>query len=107
MSRLVKHSCAYRVDSEVGRFTFETYDVVDWEGQVIFEGRKLFPALISRQWYQTQGMRRWSILFGTTNQSYRKITELINRQRRQVKDGTPLRTLQDSSEREGAKVQQF
>lgn len=43
------------------------------------------------------------MIFGTTKLSYRKATELINRIRyQQDGDGTPCRTLQEATEREGA-----
>ena len=43
------------------------------------------------------------MIFGTTQLSYRKTTELINRVRyQQDGDGTPCRTLQEATEREGA-----
>ncbi|WLE95160.1 MAG: hypothetical protein QTN59_18675 [Candidatus Electrothrix communis] len=41
------------------------------------------------------------MIYGDTEESYRKTTRLINRIRYQEKDGTPSRTLHEATEREG------
>jgi len=41
---------------------------------------------------------------GDVENSYRKTTKLINYVRYQQTDGTPYRTLQDNTEKEGARV---
>ena len=42
--------------------------------------------------------------YGDTEQSYRKAAELINRIRYQIQGGTPYRTLQENTEKEGSTV---
>ncbi|MBW1834819.1 MAG: hypothetical protein JRI62_08705, partial [Deltaproteobacteria bacterium] len=42
------------------------------------------------------------MIYGDTEKSYRKTTQLINRIRHQEEEGTPSRTLHESTEREGA-----
>ena len=44
------------------------------------------------------------MIYGDTEQSYRKTAELINRVRQQEQGGTPYRTLQANTEKEGAAV---
>lgn len=44
------------------------------------------------------------MIYGDTEQSYRKTADLINRIRHQECGGTPYRTLQDNTEKEGAAI---
>ncbi len=59
----------YRVDGEVGRFTFETYGVKGKEG---YDSGELFPALKGKEWYRTQGFKEIAYVYGTVEDSYRK-----------------------------------
>lgn len=96
----------YRVDSELGRFTFDTHEVVSDE-RVVYKSTELFPAQRGKAYYLTRGFREIGMLSGATDTSYRKTTKRLNRQRRQESGGTPLTTLRDSTEAEGAKVLDF
>ena len=50
------------------------------------------------------GFKELAYIYGDTNESFRKTAELINRIRHQQHGGTPYRTLQESTEREGRKI---
>jgi hypothetical protein len=94
----------YRVDGEIGRFRFPTYRL-EIEGEVLFDsGRELFPALKGETWYLTQGFKEMGLFYGTAKRPYRETAEVLNRVRR-VEDKTPMRSLREQSEREGAKLQ--
>ena len=45
------------------------------------------------------------MIYGTTEESFRKTSQLINRIRHQEEGGTPSRTLKDSTEKEGMQLQ--
>ena len=47
------------------------------------------------------------MIYGDTEQSYRKTTDLINRVRHQEQGGTPYRTLQENTEKEGTELIDF
>jgi hypothetical protein len=91
----------YRVDGEVGRITFESY----WVEQIEEEDTtgSLFPALHAKEWYRTVGFKEMAMAYGTTEESYRKASNLINRVRHQ-EDATPSRTLRENTEYEGRQV---
>jgi hypothetical protein len=94
----------YRVDGEIGRFRFPTYRMEE-EGAVLFDsGRELFPALNGEEWYLTRGFKEISMFYGVAKRSYRETTEVVNRMRR-VEEATPMRSLREQSEREGARLQ--
>ena len=103
-SQVVVHPCRYRVDGEVGRFQFETFDVLDSRARIVFRGLDLLPERTGKQWYQTVGFKEFAFLHGVLDRSYRKTDAAINLQRRQLKGGTPLMTLRDTAEAEGAAV---
>lgn len=96
----------YRVDSELGRFRFDTYEVVSDE-RVVFKSTELFPGQRGKAYYLTRGFREIGMLSGATDSSYRKTTKRLNRQRRQESGGTPLSTLRDATEAEGTKILDF
>jgi hypothetical protein len=50
------------------------------------------------------GFKEIAMIYGDTEESYRKTARLINRFRYQEQGGTPYRTLQENTEKEGAKV---
>lgn len=94
----------YRVDGEIGRFRFSTYRMEE-EGEVLFDsGRELFPALKGEEWYLTQGFKEIGMFQGVAKRPYRETTEVMNRMRR-VEEATPMRSLRQQSEREGARLQ--
>ena len=104
---LEEHPHPYQVDGEVGRFTFTTHKLVNWEGKVWFTSRQLFPEQRGVCYYETKGFMEVGVFSGAVNQSYRKVTTNFNHQRRQEDDGTPLTTLRDIAKIEGEKVVNF
>ena len=50
------------------------------------------------------GFKELAYIYGDTNESFRKTAALINRLRYQQQGGTPSRTLQESTEREGQQI---
>ena len=70
--------------------------------------QNLFPELRAKEFYKTTGFKEIAMVYGDTEQSYRKTTNLINRIRYQIQgEGTPSRTLQENTEKEGAKLIDF
>ncbi len=99
------HEVPYRVDGEVGRFTFTTHGVQQGSTLSHQTSRWWFPALQAREWYRTRGFKELALVHGVVEGSYRKTTALINRVRHQSEeDGTPSRTLCDTTEGEGAHI---
>jgi hypothetical protein len=96
----------YRVDGEVGRFTFSTHSLQQETTSVYETAREVFPPLGSTERYQTEGYKELAIITGVTGRSYRPATEYLNRFRHQEDEGTPMRTLRDQTEREGARLQE-
>lgn len=95
---------AYRVDGEIGRFSFTSHRL-EREGEVLIDSaRDIFPALQGEQWYLTRGFKELGFFLGTVKRSYREAAVGINRVRH-VEEPTPSRTLREQSEREGAKLQ--
>jgi len=103
-SQVVSHRALYRVDGEVGRFEFKTFDVRDTNGRIAFHGFDALPIRTGKQWHQTAGFKENAILRGVLDRSYRKTTIAFNIQRRQVKGGTPLNTLRDAAESQGIAI---
>ena len=66
---------------------------------------EFFPALQGPEWYRTAGFREIALIYGVTEESFRKMAILINRIRHQVSDGTPHRTLHDATEVEGRNIE--
>lgn len=64
----------------------------------------MFPTLRGKEYYRTVGFKELAYIYGDTNQSFRKTADLINRLRHQELGGTPSRTLQESTEREGQQI---
>jgi hypothetical protein len=100
----VDHHALYRVDGEVGRFEFETFDVRDTNGRIVFHGFDALPIRTGKQWHQTAGFKETAIVRGVLDRSYRKTAVAFNIQRRQVKGGTPLNTLRDAAEAQGVAI---
>jgi hypothetical protein len=92
------------VDGEVGRFEFDTFDVRDSLGRIVFHGFDAIPIRTGKQWHQTAGFKENAILRGVLDRSYRKTAIAFNIQRRQVKGGTPLNTLRDAAEAQGVAI---
>jgi hypothetical protein len=63
--------------------------------------------LKGKEWYRTVGFKEIAIVMGDVVSSYRSTTKLINRVRYQQLEGTPYRTLQANTEKEGAELIDF
>jgi hypothetical protein len=96
--------CPYRVDGEVGRFEFTTYRVFQ-EKKLLYDSKELFPGLKGKEWYRTRGFKEIALVYGCTEESYRKTSVLINRIRYQ-EGATPSRTLRDNAHLEGTQLGQ-
>jgi hypothetical protein len=95
----------YRVDGEVGRFSFVTHRL-ERDGVVCFDSaRDLFAALRTNELYLTRGFKEVAMVYGSVAQSYRKTAWLLNRVRYQTTGGTPMRTLQEQTEAVGERLQ--
>ena len=92
------------MDGEVGRFEFCTHKVLEVADMVYDTAKDLFPVLGPKEWYRTSGFKEIALIHGTTRDSYRQSSAMINRIRYQQQGGTPSRTLRDNTEREGAKL---
>lgn len=103
---LITNNHPYQVDGEVGRFTFTTHSVERGRSIIYSTARSIFPEISGNEWYKTSGFKEIAMIYGTTEESYRKTAKLINRIRYQ--DGaTPVRTLRENTEAEGAKILDF
>ncbi|MFZ5559484.1 MAG: hypothetical protein ACOZAL_01680 [Patescibacteria group bacterium] len=96
----------YQVDGEVGRFKFRTHSVMKGGKVEANTARLIFPELKGKEWYRTSGFKEIAILYGSTEDSYRKTANLINRIRHQ-EGATPAQTLQNNTESEGEKIIDF
>lgn len=89
----------------MGRFSFQNYQAVQ---QAPGDEPKLlspiFAPLSGKSWYRTQGFKEMGYVHGTTQDSYRQTSQWLNRIRHQLDGGTPSRSLQDSTQREGKRV---
>jgi hypothetical protein len=95
------------VDGEVGRFEFTTHRV-SHSGEIRYNtARDLFAELKAKEFYRTIGFKEIAMIYGDTEESYRKTAKLINRVRHQEQGGTPYRTLQENTEKEGAELIDF
>ena len=63
--------------------------------------RDLFVELKAKEFHRTTGFKEIAMIYGDTESSYRKTAQLINRIRYQEQGGTPHRTLQENTEKEG------
>jgi hypothetical protein len=96
----------YRVDGEIGRFTFKTHSVVSESGSLFDTSKNVFKVLTSKEWYRTEGFNEIS-LYLSTKISYREVAKTFNRIRKQTEDGTPSRTIAHIVEVEGTKAFNF
>jgi hypothetical protein len=103
---LINNKHPFEVDGEVGRFSFQTHSI-EKDGEKIYNtAASIFPSKRGKEKYKTSGFKELSMILGTTQDSYRETTFLINRMRHQ-KGATPVRTLQDNTEKEGIKILEF
>jgi len=102
--KIIANPHQYKIDGEIGRFTFVTHSTLD-ENQCQYNtAQSMFPSLQGPEFYKTTGFKEIAMIYGNTEQSYRKTTELINRIRYQQQGGTPSRTLHECTEKEGGDV---
>jgi hypothetical protein len=99
--QVIQNSCPYKVDGEVGRFTFLTHSILKDADVQYNTGRDVFSCLHGKEYYRTTGFKEIALIYGDTEESFRKTTRLINRIRYQEQGGTPSRTLHEVTEREG------
>ena len=92
------------MDGEVGRFEFATHSVLHGDVLKYNTAMDLFAELKGKEYYRTIGFKEIAMIYGDTEKSYRKTAELINRIRYQVEEGTPYRTLQANTEKEGSNL---
>jgi hypothetical protein len=91
----------------VGRFAFITHSV-GLEDDIRYNTAwDVFPRLKGKEFYRTTGFKEIAMIYGDTEDSFRKTAKLINRMRHQEQGGTPYRTLQEATEREGTKLLDF
>lgn len=90
----------YRVDGEVGRFTFQCHRVLCQGSVILDSSREVFPALTGRELYQTIGYKEVAITTGCLEGSYRKTAARLDRTRHQP-NSAPVSTLRDLAESEG------
>ena len=69
--------------------------------------REYFVSLQGEEKYRTEGFNEIALIYGTTEESFRKTAALINRVRHQEEDGTPSRTMQANTDDEGRKIQDY
>ena len=92
------------MDGEVGRFEFATHSVLHGDELKYNTAMDLFAELKGKEFYRTIGFKEIAMIYGDTEKSYRKTAKLINRIRYQVEEGTPYRTLQENTEKEGSNL---
>ena len=108
VKEVITNLTPYRVDGEAGRFTFTTHSVVNANGQILYNtASDVFTPLIGKGYHRTVGFKEIAIIYGDTEQSFRKTGKLINRIRHQEAGGTPYKTLQENTEKEGTKLIDF
>ena len=98
---MIPNSRPYKVDGEVGRFTFLTHSILNNTNIQYDTGRDIFLSLHGKEYHRTAGFEETAPIYGDTEKSYRRTARLINRIRYHEKDGTPSRTLHEVTEREG------
>ena len=99
--QVIQNTRPYKVDGEVGRFTFFTHSIFN-DNKVRYDtSQDFFSHLHGKEYYRTTGFKEIALIYGDTQESYRKTARLINRIRYQEKEGTPSRTLHEVTEREG------
>lgn len=101
---MIPNSHTYRVDGEIGRFTFTAHSVFQGGQKTYNTARDLFVCLQGVEFYKTIGFKDIAMIYGDTQESYRKTAKLINRIRYQQQGGTPSRTLHECTEKEGSEI---
>lgn len=94
------------MDGELGRYSFATHEIHREQKVVYSTVGELFVPLRGNEQYRTIGFREIAMIYGSTESSFRKTAELINRVRHQ-EGATPQRTLKDNTEAEGSRLREF
>lgn len=77
-------------------------------GEVLYNtSRDFFSPLQGEEKYQTEGFKEIALIYGTSEESFRKTSALLNRIRYQGEGGTPFRTVRDATEHEGNRLQDY
>ena len=97
MRIIEKNDNEYKVDGEVGRFTFKTHSIYAEDKNVMNTAKDVFRTLYSKEWYRTVGFNELALYFAN-HSSYRQAVKMLNRVRNE-KDGTPVRTLSNMGEK--------
>ncbi len=67
---LVEKPTPYRVDGEVGRFSFPIYALAEPEDSAAsFPPNQLFPPQVGKTWYRTRGFKELTYVHGTPERS--------------------------------------
>ena len=78
---------------------------MNFYGEVLYNtAREFFCPLQGEEKYCTEGFKELALIYGATEESYRKTSALLNRMRHQNESGTPSRTIRETSEREGLMI---
>jgi len=101
---IIQNEREYKVDSEIGRFAFNTHRLINEDGIKFNTSKDIFKAQRNLEWYETEGF--YELAFSLVrDESYRKSAEKLNRIRREPKGGgTPTRTLASIMEIESEKM---
>jgi len=79
---------------------------VNLYGEVLYNtSREFFLPLQGEEKYCTEGFKEIALIYGATEESYRKASALLNRTRHQEDGGTPSRTIRETTEHEGLMIQ--
>lgn len=77
-------------------------------GEVLYNtSREFFFPLQGEEKYCTEGFKEISLIYGATEESYRKTSALLNRIRHQDEGGTPFRTVRETVEHEGTLLHEY
>ena len=106
-TELRERSHVYQVEGEVGRFRFALYEARAAAGEVLCRGDDGFPKRQPREGHKTEGFREEALCLEASRRSYRDNRAHLNRYRRPWQGGTPVTTLQDNAQKEGARVLDF
>lgn len=80
---------------------------MNFYGEVLYNtSREFFLPLQGEEKYRTEGFNEIALIYGTAEESFRKTAALINRVRHQEEGGTPFRTIRETTEQEGIRLQE-
>jgi hypothetical protein len=79
---------------------------VNLYGEVLYNtSRAFFFPLQGEEKYCTEGFKEIALMYGSTEEAYRKTSAFLNRIRHQEDGGTPSRTIRETTEHEGLLIQ--